>query len=658
MKADTAPIKRVLALLGGVTQPDKNQWLVRCPAHDDHTASLSVSVDEDGTVALYCHRGCSAKKVCEAIGLTLPDLFPPKGKATKPTKAKAKPKPTAKAKPAKPITDEDRDEAKQAAKKLGPSSLVGFKLADVYPYRDASGKVWGWRARYESKTGGKQIKPFHHDGNEWVLKERKPPRAGKPLYLLPEVLAAADPVFIVEGEKCADTLAAIDIAATTSGAASSAGKADWTPLAGRRCIVWPDNDDPGEKYAADVAAKLTALGCDVSIIDVAALGLPNEGDDAADWLQAYPTATADDVLNLSTIEATTQEAVNLIRASDVAPKSINWLWDGYLARGMLGLLAGDGGTGKTTLALTIAAAITTGGKLPDGTKASRGSVIMWTGEDAIAEVLVPRLIEAGADLDRVHFVASTGEGQFFDPATDMPALEQQTQRAGDVALVIVDPIVSAIVGDSHKNAEVRRGLQPLMTLAANTGAAVIGITHYAKGTAGRKTNDRVIGSVAFSAVARVVLATVMGADGECRLVRSKSNIGPHGDGFTYSIEVVQREFDGVPASVSKIVWGPALFGFADELLGQLEGKRNPRDEAADWLYAVLQDGPVPSKELKAKAAEDGLAWRTIERAKEALTVVAERKATTGKGRGNGEWIWRLPNSAREAAQELRKAKYQ
>src|SRR3546814_1295563 len=99
------------------------------------------------------------------------------------------------------------------------------------------------------------------------------------------------------------------------------------------------------------------------------------------------------------------------------------------------------------------------------------------------------------------------------------------------------------------------------------------ITHYAKNTAGRSTTDRVIGSVAFSAVSRITLATAMGHDGEGRMVRAKNNIGVTGDGFAYSIDVVNKEIEGQVSQVSKIVWGTPLYGFADEFLGEVESKR-------------------------------------------------------------------------------------
>jgi hypothetical protein len=643
MKRAVPGAERILAQLG-VAPSDATQYSARCPAHDDSTASLSVGIASDGTIGLHCHAGCSVAAVCDALGVTTADLFPSKGSVAPSRRAKA-------AKAAKstqrnariaPIRDGEWKEAEIAAMRLGPGRFSGFAMAALYPYRLANGVTWGWRARYEGKAGEKQIKPLHYDGIDWVLTEPSAPRKGKPLYRLPEVLASVGPVIVVEGEKCADALSAIGIAATTSGGAKSAGKADWSPLAGRLCVIWPDNDDPGERYAADVAELLEGVGCDVEIIDLAALDLPNEGDDAADWLAANPQATDADVLALARTQPAHESHFPLVRASDIEAKPVDWLWPGWLARKMLAIIAGNGGTGKTTVALSLAAAITTGGKLPDGSTAPRGSVVMWSGEDALAEVLIPRLQEAGADLSRVHFITVGADGNVFDPATDMAQLEFVAAKIPDLALIIVDPIVSAVSGDSHKNAEVRRGLQPLLTLAAATGAAVIGITHYAKNTAGRSTTDRVIGSVAFSAVARIVMATAMGADGEGRLVRSKSNVGVTGDGFAYSIDVVNRKIGEAISQVSRISWGRPLYGFADELLGQVESKRMPKDEASEWLTAALYDGPVASKELKAKAETDGIAWRTVERAKEALSVSAHRHTEPGKQKGKGEWVWKLP----------------
>src|SRR5690606_15285703 len=125
---------------------------------------------------------------------------------------------------------------------------------------------------------------------------------------------------------------------------------------------------------------------------------------------------------------------------------------------------------------------------------------------------------------------------------DMNALADAARRLGNVRMLVCDPIVSAVAGDSHKNAEVRRALQPLVNLGHELGAAVLGISHFTKGTKGSNPIDRVTGSLAFAALARGVLGTAKVQNEESQyagqriFVRIKSNNGPDDGGFTYSLE--------------------------------------------------------------------------------------------------------------------------
>ena len=95
------------------------------------------------------------------------------------------------------------------------------------------------------------------------------------------------------------------------------------------------------------------------------------------------------------------QTVELICATDVYQESIKWLWKGWLARGKLHILAGQAGTGKTTIALSLAAIISQGGYFADDTKSPKGSVLIWSGEDGINDTLAPRLSAAGADLTKL-----------------------------------------------------------------------------------------------------------------------------------------------------------------------------------------------------------------------------------------------------------------
>ena len=326
------------------------------------------------------------------------------------------------------------------------------------------------------------------------------------------------------------------------------------------------------------------------------------------------------------------EHVELIPANSLTPQPIRWLWPGWLARGKLHVLAGAPGTGKTTLALDLAACITSGRALPSGWKPPRGAVVMWSGEDDPSDTLVPRLLAAGADTSRVHFVGDVrgADGpRPFDPAHDVDKLASACASIDNIALLIVDPLVSAISGDSHKNAEVRRGLAPVVDLAARLDAALLGVTHYSKGTQGREPLERVSGSLAFGALARVVLGTVRQpgedeADRGLVLARAKSNIGPDGGGFGYAFEQLDScRFPGV--SASRIVWGGELHGTARELLAEpeAEGDTEARD-ATVWLRDLLANGPMAAKDVKRHGDESGFAWRTLQRAMKRAGVESRR----------------------------------
>ena len=337
--------------------------------------------------------------------------------------------------------------------------------------------------------------------------------------------------------------------------------------------------------------------------------------------------------------------VRLLCATAVTSMPIRWLWREWLARGKFHVLAGAPGTGKTTIALSIAAAITSGQRLPDGSRAKVGNVLVWSGEDDPADTLKPRLVAAGADVSRVFFVGDVGHGEDarpFDPAQDLAGLERAAETIGNIALLIADPVVSAVSGDSHKNTEVRRALQPMVHLASRLDCAVLGISHFSKGTAGRDPVERVTGSIAFGALARVVLVTAKG-DGDGRLLaRAKSNIGPDGGGFGYTLEQVQA--DEIDASM--VVWGAPLEGTARELLGDFEPiNDSPRDDATEWLEAMLAGAEVPVKTLKAEASGAGLSWRTVERAKSELGVLAEPVGKSDGSRGAAYWTWSMPNKS-------------
>ena len=344
--------------------------------------------------------------------------------------------------------------------------------------------------------------------------------------------------------------------------------------------------------------------------------------------------------------------VSLIRASEVTLEAIAWLWNGWLAAGKMHVFGGAPGTGKTTISMGLAAIVTTGGRWPDGTRSIAGNVVIWSGEDDPADTLIPRLALSGADLSRVYFIADIREGnerRSFDPARDMEPLRRKLAEIGGVKLLIVDPIVSAIAGDSHKNAEVRRGLQPLVDLAGSMRCALLGITHFSKGTGGRDPVERLTGSLAFGALARVVLVAAKhqeeGEDGRTvRLFcRAKSNIGPDDGGFEYDLHQAElKTHPGIFASC--VLWGESVEGAARELLATADatgedGEGGTLADAKRFLADLLHDGPLPTKTIKADADGAGYSWATIRRAQKALGIEPVKEGM------KAGWIWRIPGQA-------------
>lgn len=193
--------------------------------------------------------------------------------------------------------------AKDAVRRLFAKELAeGFKPIAGHPYRDADGTVLFLRPRLKHSDGRKHIRPIHLNGEgRYVLGEPAFP-GKKPLYRLDELAKnTGAEAWVTEGEQKADALAKLGLLATTSGGADSAERADWQALAGRAVRIWPDFDAAGQRYADNVAAILTGLGCKVSLVDVAKLALPEKGD-AVDWLAAHPGVTAADVSALPTAE--------------------------------------------------------------------------------------------------------------------------------------------------------------------------------------------------------------------------------------------------------------------------------------------------------------------------------------------------------------------
>ena len=346
--------------------------------------------------------------------------------------------------------------------------------------------------------------------------------------------------------------------------------------------------------------------------------------------------------------------VKITRASDIKPQAISWLWHEWLPAGKLTILAGAAGTGKTTFALGLAATITTAGKFPDKTNCKeQGNVLIWSSEDAADDTLIPRLIASGADTTRCRFIegiSENGQSVAFDPAQDIPDLHRVVNEIGGVSLLIIDPIVSAVSGDMNKANDVRRSLQAIVDFGVAHNCAVIGITHFSKGGAGKSPQDRVIGSQAFGALARMVWVVAKDEESTKRVVaRAKSNIAPDSGGVSYSINLATIEGN---IETTYAVWKGVIEGTAREILGDVEEDSEndvtERKNAEEFLTDLLSNGAVPTKQLESDARGAGYSWATIKRALKRLGAEPFKEL----GSSNSRWKWQLPRNNDATSSQL------
>jgi putative DNA primase/helicase len=336
-------------------------------------------------------------------------------------------------------------------------------------------------------------------------------------------------------------------------------------------------------------------------------------------------------------------------AADIPPTPTRWLWEKWIPVGRLLILAGAGGSGKTTLAVSLAATISNGSQWPDGSGcAPIGNVLIWSGEDGIADTVIPRLIAAGANLNRISIIegrkAPDGKTRAFNPATDFDLLNAEAERIGNVALVILDPLVSLVRGDMHRANDVRQALQSVVEFAERHNSAVIGITHLSKGARQGSIVDRVIGSQAFSALARTVLVAMKSPESETRaLIKVKSNLSENRGGIGY---VVEHTVVDANIETTRIVWGEVFDEEAEIIISEMNKTsktltRSAIQDACEFLSEALQNGSRLATEVEELSEAAGISGATLKRAKRQLGVIAKK---TGMDSG---WVWLLPEPLTE-----------
>ena len=330
----------------------------------------------------------------------------------------------------------------------------------------------------------------------------------------------------------------------------------------------------------------------------------------------------------------------VVKASELEEKPVEWLWPGYVPCGQLVLLASPPKCGKSTLTVSIAARVSCGAPWPSGPdlpsqpagNAPAADVLFIAYEDDLERTVKPRLIAAGANMDRVHFLRGVKRRRgsretllSIDLAEHFEEIEDLVRRLG-IGLVIVDPVMSGFSSGRDTNAdnEVRAVLGPYVPLAEETRATVFLVTHTNKRGEGAAL-DSAIGSRAFTGICRAVLALARFNDGSGRrlLAQVGANLGAPRPGLVFEI----RSRDGNEAR-SHIQWLEEFDGDMDDFRaaqrkqGREAGGGEPDGRQASCNQAMLaivdREFWIESRAIDAELESLGHAPAAIKRARTAL----------------------------------------
>ena len=326
------------------------------------------------------------------------------------------------------------------------------------------------------------------------------------------------------------------------------------------------------------------------------------------------------------------------RLSDVEPKEVDWLWPKRIPRGKNTAVVGDPGVGKSWLTLDMTSRVSRGSEWPNGENGVEpGNVLLVTAEDGLDDTVVPRLIELGADTQRIQQISLDVLGgertESLSLERHLTLIESEVRNSSAILLVI-DP-VTALVGrrDTHKASDVRQLLSPMAAMAERNGCAVVTVMHLNKNSQETNALYRASGSTDFIAVARSAhLVAKHPDDEELRVFGPiKANLSAPAKPLGFRVTNGQFTWETRPVdiSMSDLLHTPSS---PDE--------RSAIDDAEDFLRQLLKEGAVPRRQIMQEAEEAGISERTLKRAKSRLGVEANRVSDGNEGKGH--WEWSLP----------------
>jgi hypothetical protein len=336
--------------------------------------------------------------------------------------------------------------------------------------------------------------------------------------------------------------------------------------------------------------------------------------------------------------------------SDYTPREVDWLWHGYIPKGVLTVFYGPPGAGKTSLAARIAAQVSRGQRLPDDPRPATNpaKVIFYESEDSIEHVTRQRFAKMDADLDRVYMVDGHDENGKAIPnfrLTELDRLDAELEADPEIAAVVISPLVSYIeVRDLNDNAKVRPALEALGELAARRNVAIIGIGHVNK-KIDLGGMQRMQGASAFTEVPRAVYMVAPDK------VNTEPGI-PHGLFLCAKLSVAAP-----PAALRFKIDDESSLQFQGQAAAEdgdidsaltAEPQREPYriETAKEFLRLFLKDGERPTLHVVAAAKAQDISERLLREARKRLGVRSEQRREPAL-----HWVLFLPKAPVKTPQE-------
>jgi putative DNA primase/helicase len=364
-------------------------------------------------------------------------------------------------------------------------------------------------------------------------------------------------------------------------------------------------------------------------------------------------------------ESTTREGIiqslRVIRASDVVTERTEWWWAERIPKGKISLFAGKPGCGKSFVVIDFIARLTTGRDFPNGSKNPWGprECLLAVSEDDPSDTVVPRLIAAGADLDKVQIILwSTGKKidgnepkkrqRMLQLSKDTKLLKKALQENPNIALVAIDPMTSYFGVDCNKDSEIRPIMDALSAACRASKAAFIGVMHYNK-KSDVAALEKILGASSIVGSARTVWAFSRDPDDktERHMSCAKNNLSKNQRGMKYKIgEKLVPFSDGSNDYVGCVEWMGETEEDADEVLAkERDTAKNPKDskleEAKMLVQTELANGEQRASSMYRLGEARNISAETMRRGYRSLAVVPYQK--------NGKWWWALPGmEVREA----------